>query len=109
MKVNEFGAELDKNGYAPSIMGTVAGKCFLCENMTHTERHEVFGASNRTKSKALGLWVNLCPHCHREGSFAVHSNKDIARKLKELAQFCAMDAYGWSRDEFRTRFGKNYV
>lgn len=108
MKVNEFGVPLDKNGYAPSIMGTEYGRCYLCENSVHTERHEVFGAANRTKSKALGLWVNLCPHCHREGAYAVHENRQMAEKLKKDAQLYAEEAYSWSHDEFRKRFGKNY-
>lgn len=109
MRVNEFGAPLDKNGYAPSILTTEQGKCYLCENYTHTERHEIFGGSNRTKSKALGLWVCLCPACHRTGAYAVHQNKFVAEKLHQQGQLVAMHNYGWSVDEFRRRFGKNYL
>lgn len=109
MRVNEFGAPLDKNGYAPSILFTEQGKCYLCENYTHTERHEIFGGSSRTKSKALGLWVCLCPACHRTGAYAVHQNKFVAEKLHQQGQLVAMHNYGWSVDEFRRRFGKNYL
>lgn len=109
MRVNEFGAPLDKNGYAPSILTTEQDKCYLCENCTHTERHEIFGGANRTKSKALGLWVNLCPACHRTGKYSAHLNAWVAKRLKLQAQLEAEDAYGWNQDEFRKRFGKNYV
>lgn len=109
MKVNEFGAPLDKNGYAPSILTTEQGKCYLCENCTHTERHEIFGGSNRTKSKALGLWVNLCPHCHRTGENSVHLNSQTMQLLKRIGQSNAMETYDWSTEEFRKRFGKNYI
>lgn len=108
-KENEYGAKLDKNGYAPSILPTKQGVCFLCGNYTYTERHEVFGASNRAKSKALGLWVNLCPQCHRLSPYAVHQMKYSAERLHKAAQTAAMNAYGWSNDEFRRRIGKNYI
>lgn len=106
---NEYGVEMTRNGYAPSIMGTTDGLCYLCENYTHTERHEIFGGSNRTKSKALGLWVCLCPACHRTGAYAVHQNKYVADKLHREGQQEAMCIYDWSVDEFRRRFGKNYL
>ena len=42
--VNEYGAELDRNGYAPSILNrNVIRSCHLCLKSTaDLQRHEVF-------------------------------------------------------------------
>lgn len=106
---NEYGIQLSRNGYAPSILPTQDGECFLCQNRTHTERHEVFGGSNRTKSKALGLWVCLCVSCHRLSPYSVHQCGLTAKTLHRAAQIDAMKHYLWSEDEFRRRFGKSYL
>lgn len=57
----------DSNGYSPSILYTKDGICFICGKVGDTARHEVFfGTGNRAKSKEHGLWVALCPSCHRQ-------------------------------------------
>lgn len=73
---NEFGACLDKNGYAPSIVTFDTDCCFLCGGQDEKlDRHECFGGAMREKSKRLGLWVPLCHvRCHEYGPDAVHSN-----------------------------------
>ena len=105
---NEYGITLDKNGYAPSVVdyyGTVIDRCYACDWRGDLVRHEVFNGSNRQKSKALGLWVLLCPRCHMD----VHDHPDKWKWLKVTAQRQAMAHYGWTIEEFRERFGKNYV
>ena len=105
---NEYGVTLDKNGYAPSVVdyyGTTIERCFLCDWTQDLVRREVFGASNRKKSKAYGLWVYLCPRCHMN----LHDNPDDGRWLKKVAQAQAMAWYKWDIDEWRERFGKNYL
>lgn len=105
---NEYGITLDKNGYAPSVVdyyGDIFERCFLCDYRGDLARHEIFNGYNRQKSKALGLWVNLCPRCHME----LHDHPDKARELKILAQRQAMAWYSWTIEDFRERFGKNYV
>ena len=67
---NEFGVALDSNGYAPSIMPNKKDmfghpQCYCCLNGHALVRHEVLYGQNRTKSKALGLWILVCPDCHR--------------------------------------------
>lgn len=105
---NEYGVRLDSNGYAPSIIpGHSNWCCWQCGKNRYLERHEVFGGAYRAKSKAYGLWVHLCESCHRTGGDAVHNTGGNA--LKERAQRSAMDTYGWTIEEFRARFGKNYV
>ena len=105
---NEYGVTLDRNKYAPSIMQDY-DRCFICYGNGEgiLQRHEVFfGKAFREKSKMYGLWVQLCPGCHWE----LHNRKpELDRDLKKIAQIKAMDHYDWNVDEFRIRFGKNYV
>lgn len=103
--VNDYGEKLDKHGYAPSLWLT--GSCVACGiSGIPLARHEVFHGAYRTKSKALGCWVNLCPNCHAK----LHTGKkDLDRFLKYEMQKTCMEHYGWSIQDFRERFGKNYL
>ena len=108
--LNEYGAKLDRNGYAPSILmgsGDFCSLCFRRDRPLH--RHEVFhndfGGVMRKKSKNYGLWISICDECHRR----IHENPKEQLRLKEWAQRNAMTVYGWTEDDFRRRFGKNYV
>lgn len=96
-----------RSDYIPSILQTDEC-CYICGRRDRKlDRHEVFGGAYRQKSKAFGLWVLLCHEdCHLGG---VHKNPDKYRWLKKRAQEAAMSAYGWSIDDFRTHFGKNYL
>ena len=97
----------DRNGYVPSILNVNDSECFVCGKGGDLARHEVFfGTAYRQKSKAFGLWVNVCPECHA----AIHDRKNsLDRELKETAQAKAMLHYGWSFEQFRERFGKNWL
>lgn len=102
---NEYGVTLDRNGYAPCIMQK-AERCYMCARSGDLQRHEIYGAANRDKSKAYGLWVLLCPECHDHLHF-----RDAMQKLelREQGQIEAMQHYGWTKKEFLERFGKSYV
>jgi len=103
---NEYGVKLDKNGYAPSIMHIFADDaCFNCEAIGDLCRHEIFNGSERERSKAYGLWVNLCPRCHMD----IHNDAELRRQLKVTGEMCALNWYDWTIEDFRERFGKNYV
>ena len=104
--INEFGQRLDSNGYVPSIIHN-EGTCIICGTTLYLTRHEVFhGYANRHKSKEYGLWVNVCPTCH----FKIHNTDgELDLTLKVRGQEAAMAVYGWDKDEFRRRFGRNYV
>lgn len=112
---NEFGAALDRNGYAPSIMQQITrGRpctCFLCGlpfDGAKYDRHEPWGAANRQKSKELGLWVNLHHDGCHEGPGSVHGgNGAAARQLRADAQTAAMLRYGWDREKWIKEFGKS--
>ncbi len=99
---------LDKHGYSKSILQRDENHCFLCGRfLCKLDRHEVFGASNRNKSKRLGLWVMLChDECHING---VHAHKEISDTLKRKAQAAAMKAYNWTKEDFIREFGRNYL
>ena len=56
---------MDKNGYNDSLYDTKSHECYYCHSNTDTVRHEVFYGAQRQSAKALGLWLNLCPVCHR--------------------------------------------
>jgi len=106
--MNEYGAILDRAGYAESIMQTHE-HCALCGRSwgTKLDRHEPWGGANRKKSKELGMWVTLCHYGCHEGPGSVHDDAEKARKLRKDAQRAAMLRYGWSREEFIRRFGKS--
>lgn len=113
MKKNEFGAPLDRNGYAPSIIpGHGEFRCKLCGRngvRDPLNRHEVFGGSYRDKSKRLGLWVYLCHNSCHQGKDGVHGNAEKGNMLKAEAQMIAMDEYGMSVGDFIFEFGRNYL
>ena len=95
--------------YCPSLLQK-GEQCYLCWRTDRKlDRHEIFGSHNRNKSKEDGLWVLLCHEgCHL-GPEGVHHNPEKNRKLRERAQRAAMKAYGWSIEDFRARYGKNYL
>ena len=104
---NEYGEPLDSNGYATSLFELYAGSCFICGRSDKPlQRHEIYHGANRDKSKAYGLWVQLCDECHDR---LHHREAQLDRQLKEYAQKVAMNCYRWSIADFRKRFGKNYV
>ena len=87
--------------------------CWLCgRNGTADplDKHHIFGGSNRTKSERLGLVVPLChSRCHENGPEAVHRNGETMQALHEYGQKLAMERFGWTIEEFRLEFGRNYL
>lgn len=95
---------MDRNGYNPSRFSTEEGQCFLCWRQTDTVRHEIMqGICNRRLSKEDGLWINICPDCHRK----VHSRQPDYLFLKEAAQRLYEAEYG--HDDWMWRYGQNYL
>lgn len=87
--------------------------CFLCGGAggyDPLDRHHVFGGALRKKSEKYGLVVYLHHHsCHIFGPRAVHRNRENALWLQRRAQRAAMERYGWSVEDFRREFYKNYL
>lgn len=84
-------------------------KCFICGRECHTERHHIFGGSNRKKSEKYGLVVDLCHTCHNEPPDGVHFNKDRMQALHEYGQRKAMREQNWTKQDFMREFHANYL
>ena len=94
---------------AKSIMPFDAkGRCYLCAKQRPTEEHHIFGGGMRKLSEKYGLKVHLCHWCHNEPPDGVHFNKERDRILKASAQARAMYIYGWTIDQWRELFRKEY-
>lgn len=97
-----------------SIIQEDRSHCFLCGQSACgdplDEHHVFFGTANRKKSEKYGLKVYIHHNkCHLYGKKAVHNNAGTDRALKAFVQEKAMEHYGWSVDDFRGIFGKNYT
>lgn len=84
-------------------------ECYICGSCQWLECHHVFGGANRKKSEQYGLKVWLCHSHHNEPPHGVHFNINANQQLKATAQLKAMAHYGWSINDFRGVFGKNYL
>lgn len=110
---NEYGEQMDRNGYAPSVFA--ADCCYFADDRYTTcgsldlVRHEVYhhdqGGVTREMSKRYGAWVTLCPLHHAH----VHNYPQLNRELQREAQRRVMQRYGWDEDQFRKHFGKSYI
>lgn len=77
----------------------------------YSERHEVFfSKAYRMKSIKDGLIIFLTEEDHR-GTNGVHGkNGDkLNRYLKKIAEKAWINHYKKTKEEFRKRYGKNYV
>jgi hypothetical protein len=92
-----------------SIIQKNTSRCFICHSNIWLEWHHVFGAALKKKSEKYKLMVRLCHYCHNEPPYGVHQNKEFRLKLQAIAQKKAMAHYGWSREDFRREFYKNYI
>ena len=102
-------SKLDRNGYAPSLLQKDLSYCFLCKRRDRKlDRHELWQGAYRKKSKETGMWVMLChDDCH-EGRNGVHQNPARAHELRQLGQMVLME-HGWTVDDVRQAFGRNYL
>lgn len=82
---------------------------YSTERYGNLHRHEVFYGINRQNSIKYGLVVFLTPAMHNMSSAGVHFNRELDLHLKRIGQKAAMDYYGWSVEDFRSIFGKNYL
>lgn len=96
-----------------SILQKERDRCFLCGRngaADPLDEHHVFLAAYRKWADTFGLTVYLChDRCHENGENAVHRNAVVCRKLQRYAQKKAMRHYGWSVEQFRQMFGRNYL
>ncbi len=95
-----------------SIIQADREHCFICGRNAHSDywgldEHHVFFGANRKLSERYGLKIYICHNrCHLNG---VHKNSVLNGKVQAVVQKRAMQYYGWSIDDFRGIFGKNYI
>ena len=101
---------------AESLLQTNKNCCYLCGEpaafFDPLAKHHIFGGCKaiRDKSEKYGLTVYIHNNkCHIYGENAVHRNARVNRALQAVAQQKAMDRYGWSVEDFRREFHKNYL
>lgn len=96
-----------------SIVQENTGVCYLCCRSGGDEpldKHHIFGGGLRRKSEKYGLTVYLChSRCHIFGPNSAHQSGETALYLHQQAQRAAMERYGWTAEDFRREFGKNYL
>ena len=86
-------------------------ECFECRACSNLEEHHIFfGTANRKLSEQDGLKVWLCSFHHR-GTTGVHGKygHKLDESLKSLAQLIYMQYYKKTAEDFRKRYGKNYL
>lgn len=89
-----------------SIMPTEKGTCYLCKRVCDTELHHIFGNRNRKLSDKDGLTVYLCHRCH----WRVHNGSESAA-LRYRLHVEGQEKYEETHtlEEFRARYGRNYL
>lgn len=90
-------------------------KSTLYSNMRFkgSERHEIFEGrtGNRDKSIEDGLVIFITPIDHREGKKSVHKDPKNKRwvEIRKIAQKVWMEYYHKTKEEFKQRYGRNYL
>lgn len=84
---------------------------FYNKRFCGSERHEVFEGrtGNRDKSIEDGLVIFTTPVLHRTGKNSIHLAPKEWLWLKKLGEEIWLNYYGKSIDDFRQRYGKNYL
>lgn len=83
--------------------------CYVCGIETGLQAHHVFfGSANRKLSDQDGLIVWLCLD-HHTGRCGVHNNRDLDLAIKVNGEKAWMEHFDGTEDDFRRRFGKNYL
>lgn len=86
-------------------------ECHVCGDQRELERHHcLHGTSNRQKAEQDGLWVWLCPECHR-GRWGVHGydGYELSLSLKREAEAKWLEHYGKTVEDWIDRYGKNFL
>lgn len=64
---------------------------------------------NRDKSIEDGLVIFVTPYQHRTNDNSIHLNPKQWEWLKAIAQKSWQEYYHKTKEEFRLRYGKNYL
>ena len=89
-------------------------RCWLCGrngSVDPLDEHHIFeGWANRAVSEKYDVTVRLCHHdCHIFGRNAAHNSRETADLLHRYGQRRVMLEQGWTVEEFRLAFGRNWL
>lgn len=85
-------------------------ECFVTGSTVNLHEHHIFfGTGLRKLSEKYGLKVWLRADLHNMSDRGVHFDKKFDLQLKRMAQEKAMKHYGWSIEDFRKIFSRNYL
>lgn len=96
------------NGYSPSILSNNK-VCFICGTTFNLHRHEVFGASNRNRSKRQGCWCYLCAPHHNMSDKGVHFDRKKDLELKKICETAWMVKNKKTEEDFIREYGRSYL
>lgn len=91
-----------------SIIKSAKSGCFFCGSHKDLERHHCLHGPNRKLAEEDGLVVHLCRLHHIELHFGAEGHK-LDETLKKAAQYAWMTTYGKNVEEWRNRYGMNYL
>ena len=75
-----------------------------------SHKHHIFGGCpNRKHSDEDGLVIFLRPEDHNMSDRGIHFNKEFDLYAKRKAQKRWMEFYGKTVEQFRERYGKNWL
>ena len=85
-------------------------ECFVCMKKNNLHLHHIMFGKNRKKADEDKLTVYLCWQ-HHEGTNGVHGKNghELDMKLKHIAEQTWCKYYNKTIDDFRIRYGKNYI
>lgn len=87
-----------------SIVQDDTSKCYLCGRSGYLHEHHVMnGKGWRKLADEDRLVLYLCPACHEY----IHSNAEIRKELKSLAQLRYLESHTY--EDWMKRYGKNYL
>ena len=88
-----------------SIIQDVPDRSYLSGRFGVLHKHHCLHGPYRSKAEKDGLYVMLLAEEHRR----LHDNGDYDLELKQVAERAWLKKYGGSIDEFRKRYGSNYI
>lgn len=75
----------------------------------YQEHHVFYAAGNRKHSEKWNCVIYLPRHLHDTNfTSSVHRDKTLDMELKQTYQRM-LEAAGWTREEFRSTFGRSYL
>ena len=85
-------------------------QCYVCSTRNNLHLHHIMFGKNRKKADEDGLTVWLC-YQHHEGTYGVHGKNghSLDLTLKKQAEQIWIEHYNKTTEDFRIRYGKNYL